>query len=363
MFSQFVTAAKGLFAKKDSEEEIPGNADYSSDPAAIQEHSDCAPSKTATMVMTTRSGRTAPVEEETLVEVNGSRVGNAKRKAESASSAKTNGESTKRRKRVSVDKQVNGDEESSSTHEEKVAAVEKPKHFRFGSEEPAPADELVEEVPETQQNGAQSAEDSDDDEAPEAFDNSAQLLRMKEQAQKQERARQKAELLKKEKRRQLDELHKTQAKSASKKKDIVNGARKADYQDDISESTATLQGSVIQDSRRPALPALLPDEILNAAPDVRPPTPPPEDVAPEQKKPNKLRFLDKVEKAPKDIRRGGTAVRVLDGKKSTAVLPPKISKAGRNVREGWLTGKRASVAQVNGLRRTTGGSSGFVRSR
>lgn len=191
MFSQFVTAAKGLFAKKDSEEEIPANADYSSDPAAIQERSDSAPSKTATMVMTTRSGRTAPVEEETSVEVNGSKVGNAKRKAESASSAKTNGESTKRRKRVSVDKQVNGDEESSSTHEEKVAAVEKPKHFRFGSEEPAPTDELVEEVPETQQNGAQSAEDSDDDEAPEAFDNSAQLLRMKEQAQKQERARQK----------------------------------------------------------------------------------------------------------------------------------------------------------------------------
>ncbi|KAJ9300833.1 hypothetical protein DTO271G3_1997 [Paecilomyces variotii] len=364
MFSQFVTAAKGLFAKKDSEEEIPQDADYNSDPAAIiQERYNNATSKTATMVTTTRSGRTAPVEKEASPEVNGSKVGNAKRKADSASSAKTNGESSKRRKRVSEVEQVNGDKEKSAS-EDTVAAVEKPKHFRFGSEEPAPAvDELVEEVPETQQNGAQSAEDSDDDEAPEAFDNSAQLLRMKEQAQKQERARQKAELLKKEKRRQLDELHKTQAKSASKKKDTVNGARKADYQDDVSESTATLQGSVTQDSRRPALPALLPDEILNAAPDVRPPTPPPEDAVPEHKKPSKLRFLDKVEKAPKDIKRGGTTVRVLDGRKSTAVLPPKVSKAGRNVKEGWLTGKRANVAQINGLRRTTGGTSSFVRSR
>lgn len=164
------------------------------------------------------------------------------------------------------------------------------------------------------------------------------------------------EQLKRDKRKQLDELRKSQAKLAKKKE--------AKAEDLLSESTETLQGTTTQDARRSALPALLPDDILNAAPDVRPPTPPAEERSIMQKKPNKLRFLDKKEKPPKDARVGDVTIRVLDDgvskNPSKTVLPPKASKTGRNAKQNWLN-KSRNTGALNGLRRTTGGSSGFVR--
>ena len=161
--------------------------------------------------------------------------------------------------------------------------------------------------------------------------------------------------MKKQRRKQLDEQRKTQAKLAAKKKET---------EDAQSESSGTLQGSTTQDTRRTALPALLPDEILNAAPATRPPTPPIDDFEPAQKKPNKLKFLDKKDKRPKDVKLGDTSIRVLDEgpsrKKAKTALAPKASKSGRNVKDSWLS-KSRSTASVNGLRRTAGGSSGFVR--
>lgn len=163
--------------------------------------------------------------------------------------------------------------------------------------------------------------------------------------------------MKKEKRKQLDEQRKLQAKS-SKKKEVANA------DDLLSESTETLQGSNTQDARRSALPALLPDNILNAEPVARPLTPPADEVGPVHKKPNKLKFLDKVEKRPKDVKMNDMTIRVLDEgpsrKRAKATLPPKASKTGRNTKQNWLNQSR-STAGVNGLRRTTGGSSSFVR--
>lgn len=164
--------------------------------------------------------------------------------------------------------------------------------------------------------------------------------------------------MRREKRRKLDERRKLQAKT-SKSKDIS-----APSDDLLSESTTTLQGSVTQDARRRALPALLPDDILNAEPVVRPPTPPAEDTFAAPKKSSKLRFLDKTEKAPKDIIAGDVTIRVLDAPStkhnSKPRLAPKASRSGRNVRENWLN-RDKSTARVNGLRKTTGGASGFVR--
>lgn len=171
------------------------------------------------------------------------------------------------------------------------------------------------------------------------------------------------EQLRKEKRKQADERRKLQAKLANRKLDAGVVPHPGD--DLVSESTETLQGSTTHDSRRHALPALLPDEILNAAPAARPPTPPADEDS-RTRKPNKLKFLDKVDKPPKDLNMGDVTIRVLDEpssrKKSKPALPPKISKVGRNSRENWLKSHR-STARVNGLRRTTGGaaSSGFVR--
>lgn len=132
----------------------------------------------------------------------------------------------------------------------------------------------------------------------------------------------------------------------------------------VSESTTTLLGSTTEDARRRALPALLPDDILNAEPVVRPPTPPAEDTFAAPKKPSKLRFLERTEKAPKDVRAGDVTIRVLDAPStkhnSKPSLAPKASKSGRNVKENWLK-RDKSTGRVNGLRRTAGGASGFVR--
>ena len=166
----------------------------------------------------------------------------------------------------------------------------------------------------------------------------------------------------------MDEARKQQAKASAKRKEVhtsqaVPGAG-TPAEDMLSESSATLQGSFTQDTRRSTLPALLPDDILNAVPDVRPPTPPPEFEVFSQKKPTKLRFLEKKEKAPKDVRMGDVAIRVLDSESSrkqpNTALAPKASKTSRGAREAWLKQAR-STGHVNGMRMVSSGKRSFVR--
>ncbi|KAJ5671068.1 hypothetical protein N7507_000195 [Penicillium longicatenatum] len=335
MLSHLVTAAKGLFARSESQE---------ADPAVA---SAATTSEMATSTRRETAAKDASKSPRTNAAVKHGQQGKRK--------APTDEQQTKRRKRNSLEAAQSDDEETSPPKTEKKSTESEPKsHFRFGSEEPAvpePQPEQITQAP----NDDEEDDSSDDDEAPETIDNSAQLLQMKEKAKKQEKAKQLEEQLKKEKRRKLDARRKLQAKS--KVKEAIGS------DDLLSESTATLQGSNTQDARRSALPALLPDDILNAEPATRALTPPAEDsIVP--KKSNKLRFLDKTEKAPKDVQVGDVTIRVLDApsakRKSTTTLAPKASKAGRNVKDTWMRGQR-STGHVNGLRRTAGGSSGFVR--
>lgn len=370
MFAHLVTAAKGLFTGQEPQ-------DAPTDPAGA------STATTSNMVSATRRGVVAPEPEKNGVAKHG------KRKAQPAAAEKTDDKQSKRRKRNSLeaadassDDAADAPEESDAngTKKQKPSASASKAHFRFDSEEPAvPEHAQPEEISQTSNHDKdeEDSDDDDDDDAPEAIDNSAQLLKMKEQAKKQEKAKQlyvisflnacfyvhfthnscREEQSKKEKRRKLDERRKLQAKS-SKVNDIS-----AASDDLLSESTATLQGSTTQDARRRALPALLPDDILNADLVVRPPTPPAEEFA-VPKKSNKLRFLDKTEKAPKDVQVGDVTIRVLDAPSTKATtkpaLAPKASKTGRNVKENWLKRER-STAKVNGMRRTAGGPSGFKR--
>jgi U3 small nucleolar RNA-associated protein 16 len=102
---------------------------------------------------------------------------------------------------------------------------------------------------------------------------------------------------------------------------------------------------------------------LSAAPVARPPTPPLEGINGAQKKPTKLKFLEKSEKRPKDAKMGDVTIRVLEDvsqKKAKMTLPPKASKSGRNSKQAWLDRSR-STGHVNGMRRTASGAAGFVR--
>ncbi|KAL2872721.1 uncharacterized protein BJX67DRAFT_340204 [Aspergillus lucknowensis] len=291
---------------------------------------------------------------------------NGKRKSENATtSTNDDAQRNKRRKKspIEIEEEV-GEDAKEDTAPEPAAG----KHFRFDSEEPVLPESVGPEEPVAAHQENQDGEDSSDDEAPETVDNSAQLSKIKLEAKKRERARQIEEQLKREKRRQLDERRKIQAKASGKRKEAAisqsTPGAGTPAEDLVSESSETLQGSFTQDARRPTLPALLPDDILNAVPDVRPPTPPPEVQALSQKKPTKLRFLDKQEKAPKDVRMGDVAIRVLGGsslrRQPNTALPPKASKTGRTAKDAWLKQAR-STGHVNGMRMVSSGSKGFTR--
>ncbi|CAG8149931.1 unnamed protein product [Penicillium salamii] len=321
MFNHIVTAAKGLFARHPEEHSAPV------EPA------------NSNMVTSTRRGDVTP--------------NISKRKSRPTSAGKPDSQETKRQKSDPQGANPPADT-SSDTETPNVNAASAPapagKKIRFGSEEPEPIETEPEETPEAPQDDED--EDSDDD-APETIDNSAQLSKMKEQAKKQEAARQLEEKAKREKRRKLDERRKLQAKT-----------KEVPVDDITSESTTTLQGETTQDARRAALPALLPDDILNAEPVLRPPTPPLEDMFAMPKKSNKLRFLDKTDKIPKDVNMGDVNIRVLDApssrKSSKPALPPRVSKVGRNVKSSLLQ-KTRNTARRNGLQKKASGPGGFVR--
>jgi U3 small nucleolar RNA-associated protein 16 len=361
MFSHIVTAAKGLFARQEVDEDKLDSSNTTSTTSRSPI------GREAKMVTATRR-RNLETSSTTSGDNKGvSASANGKRKPESTSAGKPESQHNKRRKRSSLEAAEEPERElstesamveSDSKRKEAQAPASKTKHFRFDSEEPELPVEMETEAPEPQQKGQDNEDSSDDDEAPEAIDNSAQMSKIRLEAKKQERARQIEEQLRKEKRKQLDELRKQQAKQKEVTKLAPGSA-----DDQLSESTETLRGSTTQDARRSALPALLPDEILNAAPVARPPTPPLEELNISHKKPNKLKFLDATEKRPKDVKLGDVTIRVLDEnptKKAKTILPPKASKTGQNAKQNWLNRAR-STATVNGLRRTAGGPSGFVR--
>lgn len=104
------------------------------------------------------------------------------------------------------------------------------------------------------------------------------------------------------------------------------------------------------------LPAVLPDEILNAEP-TAPTAPLAQSRVIAPPKANKKLLLDKMEKAPKDLVRGQTIIRVSSDER--AILPPKSSGKGKDLREKWLLGQRGTKPSMWVSRQTS--SRGFVR--
>ncbi|KKZ66306.1 hypothetical protein EMCG_07970 [[Emmonsia] crescens] len=406
MLSHFVTAARGLFARQDSgaEEETPPSPDQTTNPI---------PSNPSTkMVSATR--RTVFSTTTAEVDVDSSPATNGKRKI-TTSKRETESQAPKRRKQkgpnsmsslaaesVDAEKSIvkklpfrtadssdivdpetqpgeekSGPSTSSSKERDEVTTDSNAKstHVRFGNEDPALEvnghNERV--MKEEKPKASRDVEDSDDDdEAPETVDNTAQLRKLKDAARKEAQAKQRTDALNKGKRRERDQRLKAQAVSKSappiKQQALpIPQDHRAKQDEILSESSATLQGSISKPIR--SLPTLLPDEILNAEPSFnhsRIPTPPYEiESSLTDKISKKHKFLDKVEKKPKDIKiGGGTSIRVLESSSSSGSggvsLPPKSSKASRRVRERLIATNR-SLPGGGSLRRTTGGTTGFVR--
>lgn len=228
-------------------------------------------------------------------------------------------------------------------------------HKHFDSAEPEPFQPQPQEAQQNEEAPNANQPESSDNEAPETVTASTGQAHALTAALEQSKA---AAHLKKErklKRQERDARLKQQAKAAKK-------AHKADKTPKPSKPQATINETINTPTPTPnpqpphktkhPLPALLPDHILAEEPPLRPLLPPP---LPNSKPfPNlKKRFLDLEQKPPKDIKKGGVKIRVLQ--EGNGRLPPKASQQGRAVREAWLMG-RGMVE-----RRKMRGQGGFVR--
>ena len=172
--------------------------------------------------------------------------------------------------------------------------------------------------------------------------------------------RQDAEI--KKRRRERDAKFKAQAESAQRQKK----SQVEDASDSDSSSPETFQNAASDPmsahaksrlTRKSALPALLPMELLEAEPTIRPPTPPPETSESTIGVSKKRKVFDTDPKPAKDIKRGPVNVRVLVVERS--VLPPRASQPSKTLKETWLSGRRGGNGSGGVQRRKLGG--GFVR--
>jgi hypothetical protein len=117
---------------------------------------------------------------------------------------------------------------------------------------------------------------------------------------------------------------------------------------------------------------LLPASLLETIDDQRPPTPPPqrrgktEEELRKEKLNHHIKFLERVDKPAKDVKKGKLSVAVLA--QQNRVLPPKVSRNTKNVREHWL--KSREVEKTRGkpgvrfgkrMERRPHGNRGFLR--
>jgi U3 small nucleolar RNA-associated protein 16 len=232
------------------------------------------------------------------------------------------------------------------------------KHKRFGSEEPATM--ILQDEP-TEASAAAEIEDngSDSDEAPEMVTTSVAASKVKATAEEAMRARQ-AQQAKEDKRRQ-ERADRMAQEQAEKREREEKKARK------LAKSQAKLARQQQREGSSPArapmdidmhnLPDLLPDSILEAAGDRRPPTPPParggktEEELRKEKLNRHIKFLDHGEKPIKDVKKGKVNVSVLAQR--NALLAPKVNRDTKNIREHWLKGREANRKGRGGRKATT----------
>ncbi|KAH7065768.1 U3 snoRNA associated-domain-containing protein [Paraphoma chrysanthemicola] len=225
-------------------------------------------------------------------------------------------------------------------------------HMRFGSEEPADTQQDRFQAPPSAQKQTEPEEDlededaSDSDEAPEVVTTTVAASKAKASQQdaarallaQEEKERQKREAREKriaeeqaEKRQRDEKKAKKLAKLLAKQK-----AAEQSTDDDAPQSRITIDPT--------NLPDLLPPDLLSNLPDQRAPTPPPEasgkteEQLQKEKLNRHIKFLERTDKGPKDIKKGKLSVAVLA--QQNKVLPPTVSRETKNVREKWLQGRK-----------------------
>ncbi|EON64410.1 hypothetical protein W97_03641 [Coniosporium apollinis CBS 100218] len=234
------------------------------------------------------------------------------------------------------------------------APVPKSTHIRFGSEEPPPPASAPLEIPSSSQPSnadlPAGSDDASDDEAPETITTASALAAARAREQEAVRAAEQRDEAERKRRRERDERTRRQAEKKERRRERKE-REKAKGAGVLELDAAAPAVDEVADDAAPALlhpptkldvnnlPALLPEELLAAAPEVRPPTPPPPAAAQAvARKAKHHRFLDADERPPKDVKRGPVSVRVLQ--QTNRLLAPKASANSRNLREAWLKGRQ-----------------------
>jgi U3 small nucleolar RNA-associated protein 16 len=309
----------------------------------------------------------------------------AKRASERTTSAK---KSSARKKAAPVETEESADEATptassfpdeiaSSTQESDQAptptqdAPPKKAHLRFGSEDPEEAKPKVNmniqghKRYEAPHEVADSDDDaSDSDEAPEVITTSAAASKAKSSQADAARAllaQQEKERTKREAREQriAEEQAEKRKRNEKKAKKLAKHLAKQQPKDTVEPSTTS----------NIDLSGLLPTSLLSNLPDQRAPTPPPvrggktEEELRNEKLRHHIKFLERTDKGPKDVKKGKLSVAVLG--QQNRVLPPKANRATRNVREKWLKGRQVEVKKGKGIggkmERKAFGNRGFLK--
>lgn len=223
----------------------------------------------------------------------------------------------------------------------------KKEHIRFGSEEPSKAEEPIDTQVQTQNSAQDNAlveDESDSDEGPEEV--TAAFALSKSKAAEAETTRAIEAQKENEKLKRKERADRVAEEQEQKRKREAKRAKKL-AKLETKENVGDLKESLDVDIRNP--PALLPDSILDAAGDRRPPTPP--RVLPgisavekrEAKLKRHIKFLERGERSIKDVRKGSLNIHVLA--QENAFLAPKVNKDTKNVRERWLKGREVEKRQ------------------
>ncbi|KAK7508762.1 U3 snoRNA associated-domain-containing protein [Phyllosticta citriasiana] len=270
-------------------------------------------------------------------------------------------------------------EEERSPKPEAPKEAGKPKIIRFGSEDPPAVPEPAPEPPKKTEIPSSSADEDSDDEAPEAVTASSAREQARAAEEDAAKAVKEQEAATKRKRQEREARLREQAAASKRRKQKESESAPVSElvsppADVASSTTITASNpTALTKQSKPAydlqnIPALLPDELLAAAPAVRPPTPEPaerrtgfDQKEGVKKKLNRhLKFLD--EKPAKDIKKGPVRLHVLE--KGNKKLPPKVNNQSKNMRDQWLAGRRTQANKGKNVfggpeRKKTGG--GFLR--
>lgn len=238
--------------------------------------------------------------------------------------------------------------------EGKKATPAKPKHKKFGDDEPVEAIPLPEPIAPVDEQ-SDSEDESSDDDAPEEVGGKAAQEKAQASAAQAAKVAEQKEAAERQKRKERDQKLKAQAQAAKKRKLVEEEKAKMMPVDELESESEEDESMTLQEESSPVLesaqqvarekkikfdrnnlPDLLPEEFLDDEDAM--------DVDEEEervvKKARKITFAQE-EKKVKDVTLGHTTFRVQ--KKSKAGLAPKANKRAKMLKEALLGGRKGQI--------------------